>query len=341
MRTKSYKKLMIVPGYACNNRCIFCINYDMRTMPERSTAELLRRLKKGRADGCDYLEFAGGEDAIRKDFCLLVNAARKMGYERIAVATNGRIFSYPDFAKRAVESGLTDIIFSIHASSEKIHDQLTQVSGCFRQALAGIENILALFRSVKNTTVGTNTAITKLNYKELPNIGKFILNSLGLCNAEFIFADPSRGGVARHFDMLMPKISDAAPYMRECLYLGQEHFRRGIVENLISNWAARYVPLCYFTDFFPFQISDVRENIVFNHVTHSTPEGATPDYLKSRREVSRRKTLRCEACLLREDCEGLWHRYLEEFGDSELNPVKDPSIRERKIKYIKDFLSCR
>ena len=63
MKTKSYKKLMIVPGYACNNRCKFCINYDMRDLPQRSTTEVLHQIRQGRENGCDYLEFAGGEDA--------------------------------------------------------------------------------------------------------------------------------------------------------------------------------------------------------------------------------------------------------------------------------------
>jgi len=340
MKTKAYRKLMLVPGYSCNNRCLFCINYDMRGMKPRSTVEILRQLKAERANGCNYLEFAGGEDAIRPDFCLLVKTARRLGYERVMVATNGRVFSYMDFAEKAVDSGLTDIVFSVHAPSEKLHDRLVQVEGCFRQAMTGIENILKLFRGTKNT-IGTNTAITKLNYRKLPETGRMIAGRFGICNSEFIFADPSRGGVAHNFDMLMPRISEAAPYIRECLAIGREHFHRGIVENLISNWAARYVPLCYFTDFFPFQISDARENIVFSNVTHSTPEGNVADYLKARREVNRRKTAKCESCVLKEDCEGIWNRYLDVFGDDEFQPVADIDIRERKIKYIKDFLSCR
>lgn len=340
MKTKSYKKLMIVPGYACNNRCRFCINYDMRDLPQRSTTEVLRQIKQGRENGCDYLEFAGGEDAIRPDFCLFVRAARKMGYERVAIATNGRVFSYDDFAKQAVDSGITDIIFSVHAPCAEIHDELVQVKGCFNQAMQGLENMLRLFQGTKNT-VGTNTAITKLNYKVLPQTGKMIMERFGLCNSEFIFADPSRGGVSHNFNELMPRISEAAPYIRECLALGSHNFQQGIVKNLISNWAVRYVPLCYFVDFFPFQISDARENIVFSHVEHSKPEGNNADYLKSRRETSRSKTDKCKDCDLREDCEGIWNRYLEEFGDGEFVPVHDKTLHDKKIQYIKDFISCR
>lgn len=339
MLTKVYKKLLIVPGYTCNNRCLFCINSEMRSMPERSTAEIVKLLKKGLDEKYDYLEFAGGEDAIRPDFCLLVKTARKMGYERVTIATNGRIFSYIDFAKKVFDAGITDIIFSVHAPNEYLHDTLTKVQGSFRQAILGLENMLKLF-SGTDRTIATNTAITKLNYKVLPETGKFIM-SFGLHNSEFIFADPTRGGVADNFDMLMPKISLAAPYIRECLALGRGYFQKSLVKNLLSNWAIRYVPLCYFTDFFPFQISDVRESIVFSQVSHSKPDGETKDYVQERRLTTRSKTERCKDCLLRDDCEGIWNKYLQAFGDEEFIPVTDKTIPLKKVKYIKDFLSCR
>jgi len=42
-------------------------------------------------------------------------------------------------------------------------------------------------------------------------------------SSEFIFADPNVGWVHDNFDKLMPKISDATPYMRKLLDWGNEN----------------------------------------------------------------------------------------------------------------------
>lgn len=339
MQTKSYKKLTIIPGYKCNNHCKFCINRNLRDTETKDTAQTIRLMMEGISRGCNYAEFAGGENAIRPDFCQLVKCARDIGYERVSVATNGRMFSYMDFAKKAVDNGLTDIIFSIHGHNSKIHDSLTGVDGCFNQLLAGIENILKLFSGTKNI-VATNTAIVKPNYKYLPQIGKFILKLFEIPNSEFIFADPSQGGVYDNFQQLMPSINECLPYVKECLSLCKKDFNKNIVENLINNWAVRYMPLCRLTEYYPFQISDAREDIVYSNVQHVTPQGLAKDYIKSRRLYNRSKTKKCLSCTMYDDCEGVWNKYLEEYGDEELIPIKDEKIKHLKLKFIKEFLLC-
>jgi len=255
----------------------------------------------------------------------------------VAVATNGRIFSYPDFAKRAADSGLTDVVFSVHGNTPGLHDSLTGVAGSFAQAMSGMENVLALFRGTKNT-VGTNTAVTRPNYSSLPETGAMIMHRFGIVNSEFIFADPSQGGVLHDFTGLMPKISECAPYMRKCLELGKKNFGGDIVSNLLGNWAARYVPLCHFTEYYPFQISEIREQIVYSNIQHVIPGSLNLNYPKMRRELTRVKTAKCSGCALASDCEGIWKKYVEIYGDSELKPVSDGKIRGEKLRFIKEFL---
>jgi MoaA/NifB/PqqE/SkfB family radical SAM enzyme len=31
----TFKKVVLVPGYQCNNRCVFCINSGKRDLPPR------------------------------------------------------------------------------------------------------------------------------------------------------------------------------------------------------------------------------------------------------------------------------------------------------------------
>jgi MoaA/NifB/PqqE/SkfB family radical SAM enzyme len=310
------RKVVLVPGYQCNNRCVFCVNSGKRELKLRGTPEVKREILAAAGRGGDYLEFAGGENTIRPDFCLLVKFARKCGFKAVAVATNGRMFSYPDFAKRAIDSGLTEIIFSVHGPAAAVHDRLTGVKGSFRQLLRGIENVRKSFRG----TLGTNTAVTRLNYRSLPQTGKFI-SGLGFYNSEFIYADPSYGGVKEDFRRLMPRISECAPYLRACLDLAAGWPMKIGVRGAY-NWAARYVPLCYFSEYYPRQISEAREGLIYANVRHVAPDYQSSDAMKGRRELGRGKTARCRGCALFSECEGIWKEYLRVYGDAELKPLK-------------------
>ncbi|HBA61997.1 MAG TPA: hypothetical protein DCZ92_14515 [Elusimicrobia bacterium] len=319
----SFKKVVLVPGYQCNNRCVFCINSGKRDIKPKTIFELRLEIKEAAARGCDYLEFAGGENTINPDFFRLVAFARRSGFKRVAIATNGRLFSYPAFARAAVDSGLSEIIFSIHGPDARVHDALTRVEGSFRQLLKGIENVRKIFKGI----IATNTAVTRLNYRSLPATGKFIAG-LGLYNAEFIFADPSYGGVHDNFKELMPRISDCAPYMRDCLDIAAPRLA-GATNALAScNWSARYVPLCYFEGYYPLQVSEARELLIYRNVQHVAPDYVSLDYIKGRRELGRAKPPKCRGCALYAGCEGIWKEYLRVYGGGELKPVKKPGAKK-------------
>ena len=317
MKDLSFRKVVLVPGYQCNNRCVFCINTGKRALPPRASAEMRLEIKAAAARGCNYLEFAGGENTIRPDFCALVRCARKAGFKKIAVATNGRMFSYPAFAEAALAAGLTEIIFSIHGHNAALHDGLTGVPGSFLQLLRGIENIRKLFKG----TVATNTAITRRNFRSLPEIGAFI-DGFGFRNSEFIYADPTYGGVKDNFAELMPRISECAPYMRACLDLAAGWPAEGGLKQFGYNWSVRYVPLCYFREYYPYQVSEAREVLLYSNVQHVAPDYVNLDAIKGRRELGRSKPAKCLRCALYNECEGIWREYLAVYGDGELKPLK-------------------
>ena len=126
--------------------------------------------------------------------------------------------------------------------------------------------------------------------------------------------DPNYGGAYTNFDGLVPRVSEAAPYMRETLEVGRRGGTRG--------WTVRYVPLCHFTDYLD-QISELREVEIFR-TRHWAPDFQNEDVGASRAGAGRVKTERCDGCSLYDRCEGLWKEYLKRYDDSELTPVKGP-----------------
>src|SRR4030042_3452821 len=121
------KKLALILGYECNNNCIFCYVGDKKKITPMTTGQAKDELENGIERGCTIVDFNGGEPTIRKDIFELLRYARIVGYRVISMTTNGRMFYYPDFAEKAVKSGLNSIVFSLHGHNSNLHERLTRV----------------------------------------------------------------------------------------------------------------------------------------------------------------------------------------------------------------------
>jgi len=124
------KKTVIIVGYQCNNRCQFCNDANKRELPNKTTVQIKKEIIEVKKR-TTYLELIGGETTIRPDALELISFAKELGFQTIAMSTNGRMYSYLEFTKKMIAAGLTDIVFSIHGHQAKIHDYLTPIAGQF------------------------------------------------------------------------------------------------------------------------------------------------------------------------------------------------------------------
>lgn len=300
-------KIVLFIGYRCNNNCQFCINADKRLLPEKTTGELLGDIYSAAGRKAGTLEIIGGEATMRPDFTALVRAARRLGIPKVVCATNGRVFSDMAAAKAVVDAGVFALIFSIHGPDAKVHDAMTMVPGSFGQLMKGLSNLKKLGFEY---TCG-NTTVVKGNMRALPALARLYVK-LGIKRVEYIFVDPTHGGAKSNFGALVPRISAAAPYMREALRIGLKHGFTG--------WKARYVPLCHFSGY-EGQISEINERAIFT-TEHWAPDFKNTDVIGSRGRVSRKKPAVCKGCLKYGICEGIWTEYLRRYGDKELVPFR-------------------
>ena len=309
-------KTVIMFGYRCNNRCIFCYNDDKRNrFRRRTTNEIKEEILSARSRGTEYLEIIGGEPTIRKDIIKLVKYAKHLGFETVMFASNGRMFYYRDFAERIIDAGISDLVLSIHGHNPQIHDYLTGSPGSFVQLMKGLENL----KSLGFDRIGTNTTIVKQNYKHLPQIGRFIYD-LGIRNSEFIYIDPTHGAPKHNFSELVPRISEIREYVHNCLDIGKD----------ADHWHIRYMPICYVESYLG-QISEIHEKVHF-HTEHIAPDFINLDVSDSRKRISRQKTDKCNNCKYFNVCEGIWTEYLKHYGDEELRPVKGKMVNLRDIQ---------
>ncbi len=292
------KKTVVFMGYTCNNKCIFCCNEDKREkVLDKPTLEIKEDILRAKKHGSRYLELIGGEPTIRRDIFEIVSFAKKFGFETIMFATNGRMFSNKEFAKKIIDEGVNHVVFSIHGHNPELHDRLTQVPGSFQQLIQGIKNL----QNIGFKNIGSNTTIVKQNYKDLLEIGKFIYG-LGIDNSEFIFVDPTHGGPKKRFFELVPTYEEVSTYVDKILEFGNE--------RKISHWHIRYYPLCFVGEKYHHRISELHEVKKF-HTEHLAPDFVNRYAEENRRKIGRTKIGKCGTCKYDEICEGYWKTYVK------------------------------
>ena len=147
--------------FDCNDRCVFCLDAHTHDGTVRAREEIKAQILDGRRKGAQRLILSGGEPTIHPDFVDFVKLGRLAGYRKIQTVTNGRMFAYPDFLKRSLDAGLSEITFSIHGPNAKIHDALVGTRGAFEEEVKGLRNALADGRPILNIDVCVNRGNVK------------------------------------------------------------------------------------------------------------------------------------------------------------------------------------
>lgn len=298
------RRLDLKVGFQCNNRCLFCVQGNRRySCPNKSDQEVKEILKKMKKDH-DSIVFTGGEPTIRKELVDWVKYAKKFGYQFIQIQSNGRMFSYKDYCQALIKAGANEFSPAIHGSNAKIHDFLTQAPGSFKQTTQGIKNLREMDQYIL-----TNSVITRMNYKDLPNLAQLLVN---LKVDQFQFAFMHINGIIAKSPQLIKKIvpryQESIPYIKKGIDIG---VRAGIKVMIEA------VPYCFMKGYEKY-ISE--QYIPFTSVVDNEIELA--DYSSYRVNKGKAKGPQCKKCKYDKICEGPWREYPEIFGWSEFKPLK-------------------
>ena len=166
---KLYAPFMVVWDFTkqCNLRCKHCYaNARPRPAPDELTLEqkleVLRQLDEA---GVAAVSFSGGEPLINKDFWVVAEKASKYGMY-VSVATNGTLIT-ENIAKRLREINVRYVEVSLDSPYPEKHDEFRGVKGAWNASIRGIKNA-----KKAGIEVGIATTITKMNYKDVPELIK-------------------------------------------------------------------------------------------------------------------------------------------------------------------------
>ena len=194
LRENEPEKVIVNLTYRCGNKCAMCAvgGRPAMDMPKKRALELLRDF---RMRGVRLADFDGGEPTLHPDLFALISAARRMGYERVNITTNGRKMADRGYASRLLLSGITDLLISLYGADERTHENVTRAQGSFEQTVQGIRHAVEL--KPERIEFGVNTVVTADNYNLIEELLDFVAE-LGVQNAAVQYPTPFGRGSRKH-----------------------------------------------------------------------------------------------------------------------------------------------
>ena len=272
-------------GNICNNNCIMCTaimppSKDYKQPPAKEIVDKIDRIKD------DSITITGGEPSIREDiFTILEHINKNYPNKKINFITNSNVFYYNDVVKRYKKIKNLYVISELHADNEELHDKITQTEGSFKYAFQGIKNLLE-----DNFKVEFRIVISKLNYKNVPEIAKLIIKEFSLIDRVVIFPIDIIGNAFKNKNEVVVKYSELIPFVEKAL------------DKLIeANVKLYHIPYCV--------IDEKYYKFIEKGITVLDRRVALADV--------------CKGCEFEEDCPRVWKSYLKIIGKEEFNPIKN------------------
>ena len=303
-------KVEILLGWVCNNNCMFCsVGHKLPERTIKSWELVKKHIDYGKRVKSRTISFSGGEPTIMNYLEKAVKYSKKLGFKTIEIQSNGRMFSYMDFAKKMVNEGANRFLISIHADSPELGDALNRVKGSFNQPVEGIRNLNKL--GVKNLRF--SVVINKLNYKRLDKIMDFLLqfNPVGI-HVNYVIID---GHTYTYRKSIMPpKMSIVASYAHKAI-------RRVKQEGEDKEIWMYSFPYCLMQGY-EFAIAETG---------NMDSRLIGPDFdisLQENRHKYRIRKESCKKCKYYKICLGPWKRYVNMFGFDEFKPVPGKMLED-------------
>jgi len=311
------KNAEINPGRLCNNRCVFCMSGDERDRhdPWVSLEAVKDELRRCYEDGARSAGFLGGEPSVYPHLLPAVSRARELGYQRIALCTNGVRLADARFLNRLAEAGLTRVTVSVHSREPSVEERLTGVPGILQKKLKALRNLMKLRRSgMLKDNVSLNPVLCRPNMKDIEGFIRFFAAE-GIDDFRFNFIWPQ--GRARTDKRVVPEFREAVPWMLKALTLNERewklHLSFGGVPFCVLPAAFQKRWLVLKKYFFEEGL-DLPTDVAFLR-PKGRGESERFNWQERSKDEYRGYVPACASCGFQDRCMGIYRTYLELYGD--------------------------
>ncbi|MEM7448011.1 MAG: radical SAM protein [Myxococcota bacterium] len=305
------KKLIMNVTYMCNNHCNFCA-VGTRTQIDGHPTRQREFLEHYRQMGVDMVDFDGGEPSLNPELVPLIRYAKRIGYRRIHVTTNGRLCAYESYAQKLVESGITSLLFSVHGHDRRTHAHHVGVAEAFDQTCEGIQNCVSL--SPPEVDMGMNITLTKHNYTKMQEVAELSWK-LGLRWLNVQFLTP----FGRATKELAPDMDGAAAETMRLIDVWHERMKLQVIN----------LPFCFMPGYEQYVEGDLSK--LSRHMLFVNNESVNLSKYLAERRTKKDVCARCpHACF----CGGFYE--LEDVPEPEWIVTKDSLLRRPDETAIPD-----
>jgi len=338
-------------GFRCNARCGFCYYKDLLDNPkdkEPKTEKIFQQLRSLRVNGASEVEFTGGEPTIKPDLWKAVAYAKELGFVNVSLVTNGIRLAKRAQLERLADSGLNDILFSVHGHTAELHDQHTSIPGSFEKLLEAISHAKALGLRVRTTTT-----ITSQNHLFLETLTGFLIDLEAECINVAVFnpVAHAEGGSTKfeiHYSVAAEAIKRTIDFYRSRLPLLSVKyipfcFMNGYEEYVMNLYQQSYDPddWNYYLGNKVRRTSGRVDGLMFDAISLlgvlllRDPSGAHREGLFGLKvagftrlvELLRKKRLSvCKECRYDPICDHISRGYSEKHGLSEVRPIRGEKL---------------
>lgn len=296
------KRADIKVWFACNNHCLFCVQWDKRKKyKQRSVDEIKWYIIEEYKNWCEWLVFTWGEPTVHTWLVECVAFAKKIWYRIIQIQSNWQNFSDIEYVKSLIKAWVTEFWPSIHWFKSETHDFLVKTPWAWEKVIKWLINLKKL-----NQYVVINSVITKQNYKEIPLLANLLIK-LWVWQFQFAFVHILWSAEKNKKD-IVPLKSEIMPYVKKALDIWKKSWVICMTEA---------IPFCLM-EWYEWAIAE------YNFMPETTvvdAECRTESYLDYRWNEWKAKWPNCKKCIKNSICEWPWKEYPEIYWWNEFKTI--------------------
>jgi len=304
------QRIEIHISYSCVNKCFFCSEGSRLKRYKDfkiDFSQLKNILVEKRKNGFDHVTFTGGEPNMYANFLELLKLAKDLGY-RIYVGSNGWFWADKDYLNKVLPF-LDQVSLSLHGSNAKIHNLHTQQKESFSKIILSFANIAEYIKKQKKPYFMVNSSLTNYNLEDIINILNFV-KQYGVKQVLISNISPEGTAYNNYLDLAVrySKLKDFIPKWVDFAN------NNGLILRLFG------LPLCVLN-----MLEVYSNDLSYDpRTTYALGQKDNKILLKERKTGLQRRRIysqKCCFCRNKSLCRGIFSRYLELFGEQEIQAI--------------------
>lgn len=299
-------------NYFCNQKCLFCSDWDKKDLSfiNKYTYKSFKEYIYKNKDLYNEIIFTSWEPTLNKDLFKYAEYAKECWYKKLSIITNWSTLINNNIRKNIIKY-FDNITISLHWSNSVLHDKLTWVIGAFNRTIKGI--ILLIKEKEKNNII-ISFVLNSENLDNLYNSIHLFIFKLWVDKVLINTLRPDWDWLSKFLDLSI-RYSDFVNYVSNL-----SNDKKNLFKNLINSnkLIITDIPLCILFKSFSIWFEWINLLNVYWKMEIVSSNWINNEIKITNNTEDKKYCAKCNKCLYKNNCEGIFKRYLEVFWEGEI-----------------------